>query len=576
MSGVASPYHRAMSRRLVSPTLVGRETERAAMSRALDRAIAGTPTHQLIAGEAGVGKSRLVAEVAAMASARGMRVLIGGCANVGDGSVPYAPFVEALRNLAQELEPAELEALVGSSRTDLAHLVPAFGPAIAIDRATQSESLQARLLDAVLSLLQRLSQISPVVLVVEDLHWADPATRETVAFLVRHVRTERVVLVMTFRADELHRRHPLLPWLAELDRSGRVERIDLERLDPADTRELLEAILGAPPSGDLTDRIHRRSDGNPFFIEELLMAGDDGAGGPLPPTLREVLLARISAMPDRAQTVIGVAAVAGRRVDHGLLAKVAAMDEHDLLDGLRTAVASQVLVTSTNDAGDDGDYAFRHALLQEAAYDDLLPGERLAIHLAFAEALAERGPGSGAIAAGHWAELAYHWSAARDDRRPSMPRSGRARPPPAPSRSPTPGGTTSGPSSCGAGSRDRRTWPGSTGSSCSIGRPSPPGWPATLAGPSRSGGRPSRPSDRDADPIRVGSTLERLGRSLWVNAETEAALEAHEAAVRIMPAEPPTAELARVLSGYGQILMLLDRWSEKSTVLCKRAVDIAP
>ena len=117
------------------------------------------------------------------------------------------------------------------------------------------------------------------------------------------------------------------------------------------------------------------------------MAGVDGAGGPLPPTLREVLLARISAMPDRAQTVIGVAAVAGRRVDHGLLAKVAGMDEHDLLDALRTAVASQVLVTSTNDDGLDGDYAFRHALLQEAAYDDLLPGERLALHLAFA-----RGP----------------------------------------------------------------------------------------------------------------------------------------------------------------------------------------
>ena len=452
--------------------------------------------------------------------------------------------------------------------------MPALGPAVAIDRMTQSESLQARLLDAVLSLLQRLSAISPVVLVVEDLHWADPATRETVAFLVRHIRSDRILLVMTFRADELHRRHPLLPWLAELDRSGRVERIDLERLDPADTRELLEAILGAPPSGDLTDRIHRRSDGNPFFIEELLMAGVDGAGGPLPPTLREVLLARISAMPDRAQTVIGVAAVAGRRVDHGLLAKVAGMDEHDLLDALRTAVASQVLVTSTNDDGLDGDYAFRHALLQEAAYDDLLPGERIAHHLAFARALAERGPGSGAIAAGHWAELAYHWSAARDDRQ-AFDASIRA-------------GDAAARAFAFADARrhDERAlelWTRVEGPEDLAGfdrvelldRAALAAW---LAGDSRRSVALRREAiaalGPDADPIRVGTMLERLGRALWVNAETEAALEAHEAAVRIMPVEPPTAELARVLSGYGQILMLLDRWSE-STVLCKRAVDIA-
>ena len=285
------------------------------------------------------------------------------------------------------------------------------------DFATQGESLQARLLDALLGVLQRLSEISPVMFVVEDLHWADPATRETIAFLIRHLRTDRVVLVMTFRADELHRRHPLRPWLVELERSGRVERIDLERLDQAQTGELLTAIIGAPPSPSLAEQIHRRSEGNPFFVEELLGAGEDGGAARLPPTLREVLLARILALPDRAQALIGVAAVAGRRVDHDLLARVAAMDDADLLEALRTAVGGQVLVTGSAADGRDSDYAFRHALFQEAAYDDLLPGERQRLHRAFAEALAERTPGSGAVAAGHWAELAYHWSAARDDRR---------------------------------------------------------------------------------------------------------------------------------------------------------------
>ena len=138
-------------------------------------------------------------------------------------------------------------------------------------------------------------------------------------------------------------------------------------------------------------------------------------GGRLPPTLREVLFARIVALPECAQTVIGVAAVAGGRVDHDILAQVAGLADEDLLDGLRDAVGSHVLVTGPAGAG--GDYEFRHALLQEAAYDDLLPGERQRLHRAFAEALSAKGPGSGAIAAGHWGELAYHWAAARDEPR---------------------------------------------------------------------------------------------------------------------------------------------------------------
>ncbi len=413
----STSYHRAMSRRLVSPTLVGRETEIAAVARTLDSAMSGAPVHRLIAGEAGVGKSRLVHEAAAMASARGIRVLVGGCADIGDGGVPYGPIVEALRALVREAEPDLLDLVIGTSRLELARLVPSLGAAAMTEPAAVTESFQARLLDAVLGVFQRLSEVGPVVFVVEDLHWADPATRETLAFLIRQLRTDRVVLLMTFRGDELHRRHPLLPWLAELERSGRVERSNLDRLDEAQTAELLTAILGEPPADDLVVRIHQRSDGNPFFVEELLGAGEDGAFGRLPPTLREVLLARIVALPEPAQAVVGVAAVAGRRVDHDVLERVATMDDGDFNDALRTAVSSQILVTGSVADDEASDYSFRHALLQEAAYDDLLPGERQRLHRAFAEVLAERTPGTGAIAAGHWAELAYHWSSARDDRR---------------------------------------------------------------------------------------------------------------------------------------------------------------
>ncbi|MFL5676364.1 MAG: AAA family ATPase [Chloroflexota bacterium] len=561
-----------MPRRLVSPTLVGRATEFAAMGRALDGAMAGAPVHQLVAGEAGVGKSRLVTETASLAVARGMRVLVGGCADVGHGGVPYGPIVEAVRTLVRTLEPEILDAVVGGARADLARLVPMLGGAGDGDTRPQSETLQPRLFDAILGVLQRLAEIQPVVFVVEDLHWADPATRESISYLIRQLRGDRVLLIMTFRSDELHRRHPLLPWLAELDRSGLVERVDLDRLDPTATHALLAAILDAPPSTEFVAQIHQRSGGNPFFVEELLGAGSDGGGGRLPPTLREVLFARIVALPECAQTVIGVAAVAGGRVDHDILAQVAGLADEDLLDGLRDAVGSHVLVTGPAGAG--GDYEFRHALLQEAAYDDLLPGERQRLHRAFAEALSARTPGKGAIAAGHWGELAYHWAAARDESR-AFEASVRA-------------GEAAARAFAFADARrhDERaleswTTVGDPEAVAGIdrvellGRAAEAAW---LAGDSRRGVALRREAvatlGPEADPIRLGGALERLGRALWVNTETEAALEAHERAMAIMPTKPPTPELARVLSGYGQILMLLDRWTE-SLELCERAVAIA-
>ncbi len=563
-----------MPRRLVSPTLVGRATELEAVAGALDSAAAGAPIHQLIAGEAGVGKSRLVLAATEMAISREMRVLQGGCADIGDGGVPYGPIVEALRTLARSLDAEELERVLGPARPELARLVPSLSTAELVEARTQTESHQARLLDAVLGFLQRLSETAPVLLVIEDLHWADPATRETLAFLIRHLRADRVVLVMTFRADELHRRHPLLPWLAELERGGRVERIDVQRLDSAETAALLTAILGTPPDDDLADQIHRRSDGNPFFVEELLGAGDEAADGRLPSTLREVLLARIVALTETAQSVIGVAAVAGRRVDHDLLARVASMDRPDLVEALRTAVGSQVLVTGAVGDSGVGDYAFRHALLQEAAYEDLLPGERQRLHRAFAQALAERGPGTGAVAAGHWAELAYHWFAARDDQRAFE------------------ASILAGEAAAAAfafvdaqrqneralelwSSVDRPEEIAGIDRVALLDRAAVAAW---LSGDARRSVVLRREAvaalDPDADPIRVGTMLEQLGRALWTNSETEAALKAHEEAVALMPVDPPTPARARVLSGYGQILMLLDRWTE-SRLLCEEAIAMA-
>ncbi|HET7828565.1 MAG TPA: AAA family ATPase [Candidatus Limnocylindrales bacterium] len=558
--------------RLVSPTLVGRADELAALEVALDQAVAGSPVHQLVAGEAGVGKSRLVRETSSLAAARGFRVLTGGCADLGEGGVPYGPIVEALRTLVRGLEPTAVDSIMGDARPDLARLVPSLGAAR--EAGTPTEFVAPRLLDGVLGVLQRLAEARPVLFIVEDLHWADAATREAIAFLARRLEADRVLLLMTFRADELHRRHPLLPWIAELERSGRIDRISLARLDEPQTAELLAAILGEPPKAGLVERVHRRSDGNPFFVEELVGAGAKAAAGPIPPTLREVLLARLVALPDPAQRVVQVAAVAGRRVDHDLLAEVANMDEETLIESLRGAVGGHVLVTSAGGTGaGDGDYAFRHALLQEAAYDDLLPGERQRLHRAFAEALAARGPGTGAPAAGHWAELAWHWSAARDLRR-SFEASVRA---------------TEAAIAAYAfadaqrhGERALEQWPAVEDAAGVAGMDR-----ATLldvvaqAAWLASDSRRSVALRRDAiselehgDPIRLGIAQERLGRALWYHGETAEALAAHETAIGLIPDEPPTPELARVLAGYGQILMLTDHWTEATEVL-SRAVDLA-
>ena len=229
-----------------------------------------------------------------------------------------------LRELHRELPPEDMADLVGPSGSDLGRLLPALvADADLPEPSTQSQWLQARLLEALLGLVQRLADRKPLLLVVEDLHWADPGTRETLTYLVRNLRADAAVLLLTYRSDELHRRHPLLPWLAELERTGRVERVELTRLEPASTKELLAAILGGDPDRDLVERVLERSDGNPFFIEELLMAEGASSDRGMPPTLRGILLARISALPEAAQSVVGVAAVAGRRVDHDLLATVA-------------------------------------------------------------------------------------------------------------------------------------------------------------------------------------------------------------------------------------------------------------
>src|SRR4051812_5576565 len=391
-----------MASRVASPEFVGRRSELAELEAALARAGAAEPAVVLVGGESGVGKTRLVAELIARAVANGTRVLTGDCVALGDAELPYAPIIAALG----DIERSEVEEIVGAAASGLARLLPQLGND---DGAATSGSLaQGRLFELLLGLTGGLARESgPVLLVVEDLHWADRSTRDFMAFLIRNARRQRIALVATYRTDELHRRHPLRAFLAEAERAPAVTRLALERFTREELRTQIAGILGRRPNAELVEDVFARAEGNPFFTEELVAAC--GPGQRLPENVRDTLMVRIEALSADAQAVLRVAAAAGPRVRHQLLDRASGLPPDTLLGGLREAVAHHILV---QDPASDA-YAFRHALLREALLDDLLPGERGPLHGALARALAYD-PSLSASGRGVAAELAFHWAAAHD------------------------------------------------------------------------------------------------------------------------------------------------------------------
>ncbi|MEA2324376.1 MAG: hypothetical protein QOD81_4226 [Solirubrobacteraceae bacterium] len=391
---------------MTSSTFVGRSAELAQLEAALSDAHAEHPSLAFVAGDSGVGKTRLLAELHARARSSGVRVLSGDCIELGEGELPYAPLVGALRSLARARDPV-LDALPAAVRAELTTLMPELRPAAGGTGADAADpAAQSRLFEALLWLLDRLGQDAVLLLAIEDLHWADRATRAFMAFLGRSLCRERVLVVATYRSDELHRRHPLRPLLAELERDPRARRIELPPLTRPELALQLADILGAPPAGDLLERVFSRSEGHPLFVEELMAAGLDGRGA-LPPTLRDALMVRVERLSAAAQQVLRVVAV-GQQLDDELLVDVTGLDAAALNEGLREAVSNHIL-----DVRADGRYGFRHALLREVVLDDLLPGERAGLHLGLARALEARTERDGLsvyLAAG----VAHHYGSAGD------------------------------------------------------------------------------------------------------------------------------------------------------------------
>jgi ATP/maltotriose-dependent transcriptional regulator MalT len=395
-----------------TPLFIGREAELGRLREALDRAAAGEPGVILVDGEAGVGKTRLVETFAATAESSGVRVLVGACVELGSEGLPLAPVISALRVPAQENSrdsvPADAPDVytrpAGPPEVALAWLMPAGEP------AAGDTPGQARLFQHIQALLEEMSADRPLLFVIEDLHWADRSTRDLLDMLARGLQRSRVLIVVTYRAEALRRGHPLRPYLAELERVRNVHRIDLNRFTRPETAELISAARGEPAAAAAIDRIFGLSDGNAFFVEELLRAEAAGSPSGLDATLRDLLLGRIERLPETTQQVVRMAAIGGSHVPHRLLAAAAETADapllNGLLDGLRGAVDGYVLVA-------DGDeYVFRHALVREAVLDDLLPGERMRLHRAYAEAL-EAIPGL--IPPDRFAvAVAHHWGAAAE------------------------------------------------------------------------------------------------------------------------------------------------------------------
>lgn len=383
---------------------MGRGNQLAQLRLAFREAREGHAGLILVSGDSGVGKTRLVAE--ALNSFDGALTLRGECLEHGEIELPYAPLLAALRPLVREREPI-LQTLSPGSRNQLSTLLPSLGEPTAIPRSGDGTG-QLRLFEALLELLHLLSERQPVVLVIEDMHWADSSTRAFIAFLARSLGHEPILLLMTYRSDELHRRHPLRPLLAELGRLEACRWLELEPFVRSELEEALADILGSEPSMTLTDRLLERTDGNPLYAEELLAAGPDGRGA-APQSLREAFMLRIERLSADAGRAARAVAV-GRGLDEGTIALVTGLSEPTVREALREALAENILVTDAADG-----FCFRHALLREAVYDDLLPGERGSMHLDLARALEQGARLSCAEdEVARVASIATHYAAAGD------------------------------------------------------------------------------------------------------------------------------------------------------------------
>jgi DNA-binding CsgD family transcriptional regulator len=511
-----------------SAAFVGRVRELGELERVLGATRTGSGATVLVAGEAGIGKTRLASELARRAREEGFEILLGRSIDLVGTELPYQPFVEALRPL-------------GASRL-------------------QARS-QLRVFEETLALLTDHAAAAPVLLVLEDLHWADTSTLDLVVFLAHNLGDRPVLLLATYRADERSSAERVSRLAGGVRRSGAALVLELGPLAHEELTELLLDRADSPPPTAVTDAIFARCEGNPFFAEELLAAaGEDG--DELPHGLRAALMARVAGLDRPAQGLLRLAAAAGRDVSYPLLRAVAARPEADVRASLRHAVEHGVLVADQA----TGSFRFRHALLAEAIYATILPGEREELHARLADELARS-------AAAAPAELAPHWAAAGRSAEALAASVAAAREAEA----------VFGLAEALAHlERALALWDAvpdadelahlDLAALCS--------WTAELAAQTGAAPRAVELTRRaielagDGDPRRAALLYERLGRYLHWSGRADIALDASERALELVPPQPPSPERAQALASFATELAVAWRY-EESLPICEEALALA-
>jgi DNA-binding CsgD family transcriptional regulator/tetratricopeptide (TPR) repeat protein len=514
-----------------SQVFVGRVRELGELGRALDAARAGSGTAVLVAGEAGIGKTRLASELAARARDEGFDVLLGRSIDLVGTELPYQPFVEALRPLG------------GFPQVD-----------------GQAAGSQLRVFQDTLALLFDRAAAAPLLLVLEDLHWADASTLDLVVFLAHNLDDRRLLLLATYRADERASAERVRRLADGVRRSGSALAVELGPLQDEELAALLEARADAPPPAALADVIVARSEGNPFFAEELLAAAGDGSGE-LPRGLRDLLLQRTARLDAATQGLLRLAAAAGRDVGYPLLRAVAGLPEPDLRQSLRQAVEHGVLVAEQA----PGSFRFRHALLAKAVYATVLPGEREELHARLAGELARGGAAP--------AELAPHWAAAGRSAEALATSVEAAR------QAEAVFGLAEALAHL---ERALALWPAVPEASELVGLDLAElcSWTAELADQTGAAPRAVELAQRaielvgEGDPPRAALLHVRLGRYLHASGRTHAGLAAFQRAVELVPAQPPSPARAQALAALGTGLHLAWRFDESLSV-CEEALALA-
>ncbi len=427
-SGVEAPASASPAEE-ARPLFVGREAAMAALRAGFAEAASGHGRLLLLVGEPGIGKTRTAHELATMAQAEGALALTGRCYE-GDGAPAFWPWVQILRAAAAVLEPAALSAALGPAAGDVAALVPEMGArhaSVETPPALTPEQARFRLFDGVAAFLVAVARERPLVLVLDDLHWADKPSLLLLQFVARQMREARLLVIGAYRDVELRRSHPLAEVLGELAREPHHRRIALRGLAVDDVARFVAASAGRPAAAALIDAVHAMTDGNPFFVGEVVRwlaaegrlerAADAGAlGVVLPESVRQVIGRRLNVLSEGCNGLLGTAAVLGREFDLPVLARVAELPGERVLELLDEAVAARVLVPH---AADPARYAFVHALVRETLYDELSTPQRVRLHRRAGLVLEAR---HGEQQNAPWAEIAHHFfeGAAAGDVEPAL------------------------------------------------------------------------------------------------------------------------------------------------------------